>query len=274
MEEKNIKSIGVLGCGWLGLPLAKQLVTAGYSVRGTTTTKEKLTEIKSAGVSPFLSECTASDCSSLAPFLLGLELLIIAIPPGIRQHPTKRFDLVIEEIIKEVNAHKIRKVIFISSTSVYGQAVGKIDESHEANPDSESGKQLLACEQKLLINPFFESCILRFGGLIGPNRHPFFSLVRKGEISNAEGRINLIHRTDCIGLITTCILNFKGKVVYNGVTPYHPSRKKYYTEMAKLAELPIPVFLSTNKKDRVISSAKIQTAFGFRFMVENLLTLN
>ena len=54
MKEKNIKSIGVLGCGWLGLPLAKQLVTAGYSVRGTTTTKEKLTEISRIEINLFI----------------------------------------------------------------------------------------------------------------------------------------------------------------------------------------------------------------------------
>ncbi len=273
MMEKSTKLIGVLGCGWLGLPLAKQLVDAGYVVRGTTTSKEKLAKIKSQGVTPFLSECTVNDCSSLAPFLLALDLLIIAIPPGIRQNPGKRFDLVMEEIIKEVNAQEVKKVVFISSTSVYGQASGEIDETLKAKPTSESGKQLLACEQKLLINPFFESCIIRFGGLIGPNRHPIFSLAKKGQISNAEGRINLIHLIDCIGLILACVTKFKGNITFNGVTPYHPSRKKYYTEMAALAILPTPVFLSKKAHDRVISSAKIQTALDYRFVVENLLIL-
>ncbi|MDA9294871.1 hypothetical protein N9P98_03480 [Flavobacteriaceae bacterium] len=43
--------------------------------------------------------------------------------------------------------------------------------------------------------------------------------------------------------------------------------------MAALATLPTPVFLSEKAHDRVISSAKIQTALDYRFVVENLLIL-
>lgn len=274
MEGKKIKSIGVLGCGWLGLPLAKQLVMDGYSVRGTTTTKEKLSAIESVGAIPFLSECTVNDCASLAPFLENLDLVIIAIPPGIRQNPKKRFDLLVDEIIKQIVAQTVAKVIFISSTSVYGQATGEIDETQATHPTTESGKQLVACEQKLLKNPFFDACILRFGGLIGPNRHPIFSLVKKGPIKNADAKINLIHLTDCIRLIQAVIPYLNGNMVFNGVSPYHPSRKEYYSEMAKLAKLPMPVFVSGKLNDRMISSAKIQKVLKSDFVVENLLTLN
>ncbi len=274
MKEEKIKSIGVLGCGWLGLPLAKQLVMDGYSVRGTTTTKAKLSAIESIGAIPFLSECTVDDSTSLTPFLENLDVVIIAIPPGIRQEPKKRFDLIVDEIIRQVIVQGVQKVVFISSTSVYGQATGEIDEATAICPMTESGKQLAACEQKLLKSPYFESCILRFGGLIGPNRHPIFSLVKKGQIKNGEAKINLIHLTDCIGLIQACLLDFKGNSVFNGVTPYHPSRAKYYSEMAKLAGLPTPIFIPGNANNRTISSAKIQKTLNVAFVVENLLTLN
>ena len=274
MKGEKIKSIGVLGCGWLGLPLAKQLVMNGYSVRGTTTTKAKLSTIESVGATPFLSECTINDCTSLAPFLENLDLVIIAIPPGIRQKPNKRFDLIVDKIIGQIIVQGVQKVVFISSTSVYGQATGEIDETHVTCPTSESGKQLAACEQKLLKNPYFESCILRFGGLIGPNRHPIFSLVKKGQIKNGDAKINLIHLTDCIGLIQACLQGFKGNSIFNGVTPYHPSRKKYYSEMAKLAGLSTPTFTSGNSNNRTISSTKIQKTLNVVFAVENLLTLN
>ena len=46
MSSENKKIIGILGCGWLGLPLAKELVEEGYIVRGSTTQASKLDKIK------------------------------------------------------------------------------------------------------------------------------------------------------------------------------------------------------------------------------------
>ena len=42
MSVENKKIIGILGCGWLGLPLAQQLVEDGHIVRGSTTQNSKL----------------------------------------------------------------------------------------------------------------------------------------------------------------------------------------------------------------------------------------
>jgi 3-hydroxyisobutyrate dehydrogenase-like beta-hydroxyacid dehydrogenase len=46
--------ISILGCGWLGLPLAKVLVKNGFSVKGSTTTQDKILVLKQLGVDPFL----------------------------------------------------------------------------------------------------------------------------------------------------------------------------------------------------------------------------
>ena len=46
--------ISILGCGWLGLPLAKALLEKGFSVNGSTTSTEKLSILENAGISPFL----------------------------------------------------------------------------------------------------------------------------------------------------------------------------------------------------------------------------
>ncbi len=43
-----------MGCGWLGLPLAKALAEGGYLVRGTTTSEYKLGMLQNEGIAPFL----------------------------------------------------------------------------------------------------------------------------------------------------------------------------------------------------------------------------
>ena len=48
------KEISLLGCGWLGIPLASSLVKKGFAVKGSTTSSDKLEILKSEGVIPYL----------------------------------------------------------------------------------------------------------------------------------------------------------------------------------------------------------------------------
>ena len=40
--------ISILGCGWLGLPLAVELISKGYKVNGSTTSMTKVRELEAA----------------------------------------------------------------------------------------------------------------------------------------------------------------------------------------------------------------------------------
>ena len=48
--------ISILGCGWLGLPLAESLIKDGHEVKGSTRDPEKLGQIREQGINPFLLE--------------------------------------------------------------------------------------------------------------------------------------------------------------------------------------------------------------------------
>ena len=82
----NQNRIGIIGCGWLGLPLAKTLILNNYKVKGSTTTKNKLEILKKEGIEPYLIEITENSISaSINSFLNELDILIINIPPKIRK---------------------------------------------------------------------------------------------------------------------------------------------------------------------------------------------
>ena len=103
--------ISVLGCGWLGLPLAKHLVTNGFSVKGSVRSKEKLELLHSASVTPFLLDIDGEITEpSWAPFL-DSDILIIAIPSKNQSGFTS--------LISILKTSSIKHVIFVSSTSVY-----------------------------------------------------------------------------------------------------------------------------------------------------------
>ena len=49
-----METISILGCGWLGVPLAEYLIKCGYRVKGSTRTKEELAVLESKGIEPSL----------------------------------------------------------------------------------------------------------------------------------------------------------------------------------------------------------------------------
>lgn len=280
-----MKQISILGCGWLGLPLAKALIEKGNSVKGSTTSENKLSVLENAGINPFivvLSEVeetfeSESVSENISTFLAESEILIIDIPPKLRA--VQNLSTSIEEmifvkkiknLIPFIERSVVKKVLFVSSTSVYGDDNEFITEETIPNPETESGKQLLLAENLLQNNSKFETTILRFGGLIGEDRHPVKFLAGKENIENPDAPVNLIHQKDCIAIIEEIINQSKWNEVFNAVAPFHPTREVYYTQKAVEMNLPLPKFSSekTNIK-KIISSEKIESVLDYKFGTEN-----
>ncbi|MBC7525300.1 MAG: NAD(P)H-binding protein [Flavobacterium sp.] len=270
-----MKQLSILGCGWLGFPLAKSLLSDGFKVNGSTTTFEKLTVLKSSNIKPFqiLLEDKKDSQSNLMQeefdlFLKDSEILIINIPPKLRGDYKENFVQKIHNCIPNIEKSSVKKVIFISSTSVYSDKNRVVTENSIAVPETESGKQLLETEKLLLENSNFETTIIRFGGLIGEDRNPIKFLSGRKNIENPYAPINLIHQKDCIGMIKTVIkLNCWGEL-FNGVAPYHPSRKEYYIQKAIDQNLPLPEFdYSKPSMGKTILSDKVQTILKYKFKI-------
>lgn len=273
-----MKKISILGCGWLGLPLAKKLIEKGHLVNGSTTSENKLSILENIGINPFLLALESESVSeSINDFLDNSEILIIDIPPKLRGSNAdssdsykKIFVEKIENLIPFVEKSTVKNVLFVSSTSVYGDENGIITEDTNANPETESGKQLLLAEALLQKNQNFETTILRFGGLIGEDRHPVKFLAGKENLENPDAPVNLIHQNDCIGIIQEIINQSKWNEVFNAVAPFHPTREEYYTQQAKQQNLILPKF-STEKSNikKLISSEKTANSLGYQFGLEN-----
>lgn len=262
-----MKQISVLGCGWLGMPLAKQLLQNGYAVNGSTTTESKLELLEKVGISPFLISLKANDSSrEVTVFLENSEILIINIPPGLRGNSGENFVAKMENLIPFIEKSSVEKVIFVSSTSVYADENKVVTEETFPKPETESGKQLHVSENLLLNNSNFQTTVLRFGGLIGEDRHPIKFLFGRNNIENPEAPINLIHQTDCIEIIQKIIEKEVWNTVFNAVAPFHPSRKKYYTEKAMAMHLHPPQFNENQTSvGKTVSSDKLISVLNYDF---------
>lgn len=261
-------NISILGTGWLGLPLAQKLQEK-HTVKGSVTSQEKMQQLRDAGITPYqikiFSEGVQGDLTS---FLTHSEILIIDIPPGLRGNPEIDFIAKVGRIMDYIEKSAIEKVLFVSSTSVYKDEADFPDytEEDEANGTSEAAKQLISSEKMLLNNNHFQTTVIRFGGLIGPGRHPVNYLANKTGIKNPKAPVNLIQQKDCIGIINQIIQKESWNMIFNAAFPEHPFKEEYYTKTAKQMNLNPPKFDQNGiSKGKKISSLHSKNVLGYEF---------
>ena len=267
----NAKQLSILGCGWLGLPLAKSFIEKGWSVKGSTTSVAKMEALKEEGIIPYLIELSQNQVSGeFKDFLQGSEILIINIPPQIKtsEGPFIEKMKVLMPIIK---SSTISKLLFVSSTSVYSDKDVVITEKSLRDGTTESGKQLVETEQYLENLDFLQTTIVRFGGLIGAGRNPAKYLAGRQGVDSPNAAVNLIDQQDCIGIIQAIIDKEAWGTSFNAATPDHPSKKDYYNKKTSESNLEPPSFDYSNLgTGKIISSEKLIKELDYHFKTTKL----
>ncbi len=271
---KNLSnSISIIGCGWLGFPLAKELAKEHWQVKGSTTSEFKLETLKLAEIEPFSIMFPTEN--SIDPDIFKTKILLINIPPD-RKNPDviNSYEEIINQLLQNANneGKSIEKVIFISSTSVYEKAPGIYEESCNIHPDDEIGRAIVAAE-KMIINSGMPYLILRFGGLAGPGRHPGKFLKGRKEIKYGDQSINYLHLDDAIGVIKYFASHEISNEIFNVVAPHHPTKKDFYEKMAKSIGLEPPIFseLASSAK-RIISVEKLLNKTDYKYKYPDPMT--
>lgn len=259
------KTISILGCGWLGTALGKSLLRKGWKVKGSTSSTPSYNRLEMTGISAFYVRVGTEEVEIDYNSFFSTDTLVVSLPP-------ERTELVVEDYpqrIKQV-AHKVEemgveKVLFISSTSVYALQNKEVREGDEGNPDKLSGKALLEAEKILLNKTNFKTTVLRFGGLIGYDRNPA-KFIRNKKSAHGEAPVNLIHRDDCVGIITSMLEKEIWGEVFNASCPEHPTKKQFYTKAAQLCDLEPPVFSEEGEGFKIVNSKKLIKALDYRFL--------
>ena len=263
------KNISIIGCGWLGLPLAEDLINTGHLVKGSTTSSDKIERLKTAGILPFLISISEDGITGpIEDCLKKSEILIINIPPGLRKNHEADFIKKMNLLCRHIENSDIKKVLYISSTSVYEEDddIPIITEKSAPNGQSYSAKQLIGAEQVFKTNSNFKTTLLRFGGLIGGDRNPAKYLSGQTQVKDPDGPVNLIHQKDCIAIIKSILKNEHWNTDFNAAAPQHPTRKTYYTALCDMQNLPLPQFDHTTKsKGKIISSNKVERILNYNF---------
>jgi nucleoside-diphosphate-sugar epimerase len=261
MKGATMQTISILGSGWLGFPLAQHFILMGHHVKASTTSESRLSELSSLKVEPFIVDI-GQLLSNLRTFLQA-KVLIINIP-------SKNIDG-FSNLIKEIEKSDIENVLFVSSTSVYKN---KNKTLFESDGEESTTNPLLTIENLFRNSSKIETTIVRFGGLIGYSRHPgkFFS---KGRIvRNPDSNVNLIHRDDCIEIISLIIKQEVWGEVFNCCADTHPTKREFYTYAAKSIGVSAPEFVNSGAKSfKIISNQKVKQILNYEFLHPDLMKI-
>ena len=233
----------------------------GHYVKASTTSESRLPEISSIKCEPFIIDIEGVP-DNLQTFLQA-KVLIVNIP-------SKNIDA-FRNLVKEIDKSEIEKVLFVSSTSVYEDNNKIISES---DGEESTTSPLLTIEKLFRNCKKIKTTIIRFGGLIGYSRNPgrFFSKGRL--ISNPDANVNLIHRDDCIGIITQIIEQEVWGEVFNCCADTHPTKRDFYSQAAKAIGGLTPKFASSGTTSfKIISNHKVKHFLNYTFLRPDLMKI-
>lgn len=257
-------TVSILGCGWLGTALGKKLLRNRYVVKGSTHSADRYNQLESTGIQPYFLKVSPDYTDIDYANFFNTDILVISLPPGRTGDVEEVFPKQIGQVIQYIQSIGIKKVLFISSTSVYESKNTEVREGDEGQPEKPSGKALLTAEKMLLELENVQTTILRFSGLIGADRNPARFLARKNEV-DGEAPVNLIHRDDCVDIILAVFEKEIWGEVLNACSPGHPTKKDFYSKAARISNLPVPVFSSNSEKFKVVNSDKLIGLLNYRF---------
>ncbi len=266
------KTISILGCGWLGLPLAEFLLAKGFAVKGSTTSAEKLPLLAQKSINPFLFDLRIGAARMNAGKLdewrefLQTDILIINIPPqtdvyGHDAHAAQIRHFTYPLIFSYV------KIIYISSTSVYPENRQTATETSvvtEGNAMVKAEKVVL--EEIALENGLPRATVLRCGGLMGYNRIPGKYVAGK-TVATGNVPVNFVHRDDVVRIIYEIIRQEKWGETYNIVAPRHPARREIYARNVQEFGYAPPMYDDSQTPGyKLVSSAKVSRELGYEFL--------
>ena len=259
------KLISILGCGWLGLPLAEQLLKTGYTVKGSTTSAEKADWLRKKGIDAHQLQLNPEPIGNLDA-LVQADTLIIDIPPkagklGDEFHPQQ-----IQYVVEAVRKASVKHVIYVSSTSVYPDLNRVVTEEDVTKPEQSAAQALVQAEQLVRsLEPACQVTILRCGGLLGYDRMPG-KYVAGRTVDTGAVPVNYLHPDDAVGILLTIVQgNITG--TFNAVSPEHPTREAIYRKNCADFGYELPTFVAPAEPIpyKIISPAKLIQATNYPY---------
>jgi nucleoside-diphosphate-sugar epimerase len=269
-------TISILGCGWLGYPLALELVREGYIIKGSSRSEKKLQSMREEEISSFFISFDPLGKGARINEFFKSDIIIIAIPPATSSNPSYYHPNQIMNIRDHIQRSEVQACIYISSTVVYPDSNGVVTEETAVLSENDRAFAIVQAE-KILQESSVPIAIIRCGGLMGYDRIPvtYLSYLMHEQIQRNKARksadtpVNYVHRDDVIGIIKHVLDKKSWGEIFNAVAPEHPLRRDII-----LSKFPDSIILETSGFDgsyKVVDGNKVSHLLDYRYKYPNPL---
>ena len=271
----------VIGCGYLGFELARQLVQRGHRVWGIRRNIDDASRLRSAGIQPLEADVTQPETLKRLPRSIEWVINAVSSMKGDSEVYQQVYLGGTRHLIRHLSpSSTLKRYLHVSSTSVYGQTDGSwITEAAERHPTTATSQILVETEDELFRahhDQQFPASIVRASGIYGPGRGYLFQQYLKNQarlVGDGSRLINMIHVTDLVGAMITLLEHGQSGMAYN-VTDSEPvTQLEFFTFLSQQLDKPLPPAASagelkqrkralTNKR---VSNRRLIEEIGYQF---------
>jgi len=227
----------IIGCGDVGLRVARRLRDSGIAVTGLVRSESSAAALQAEGI-----DTRTGDLDSDTVVLPAADRIFWFAPPP--THGTQ--DPRLRRALACLDQRTPRRLVYISTSGVYGDCQGRwIDESESLKPQTDRGRRRLDAEQVLAEFGERTRCevvILRVPGIYGPGRLPVERLRRQLPVVQESECpwTNRIHANDLATIALAAMDRGRPGAAYNVADGRPTTMTDYFTRSARLLGLPEP----------------------------------
>jgi len=254
MQSFGKPRILIIGCGDIGLRVAKQLIRH-YKVFALTSQASRFAELRAVGATPLLGDL--DEPNSLWRLSAIAETVIHLAPPQNRGRLDQRTRNLTRILSQRPN--QVRRLIYVSTTGVYGNHSGAhVRETTPVQPESERAWRRVDAERVLRLwapSHGVSLTILRVPGIYAMDRLPLERIEAKTPalVPEEDAYSNHIHSEDLARLVCAAVYHGKPQRVINACDGGETKMGDYFDQVADAFALARPPRLPAQELQSLVS---------------------
>ena len=257
-EGKAAQSVLVIGCGYIGAQLLRNLSRSGWKASGTTLSESSADALRSEGLEVVAADLRISDLRVLTE---NNPSVVVHCASSGKGGAVAYREIFLETTTRLIQDTNFEHLIFTSSTSVYAQTDGSlVTETDSAEPERETGKILRETEELVLAR---QGTVLRLAGIYGPGRCVPLEKLLSGEAvveGDGERIMNSIHRDDAVSALYLAAAN-RCQGIFNVADNTPVTQLEWFQWVCARLGRPLPPSAPRNlNRKRAWTSKKVSNA--------------
>ena len=231
----------IVGCGYVGIRLARLLITRGATPLGIVRSLDSVQRLQKFGIKAVVADLDDKNALDvLSSACSNSRVFYFAPPPALGET-----DVRIKNFIDICDRVPPKRIVYISTSGVYGDCKGAwVNETRSPNPQTARAKRRWHAERSLMAwqeEKSVELVILRVGGIYGPGRLPLSRLAKTTLICPDEAPYsNRIHVDDLVQVCAAADRIARNGETFNVADGHPTTMTDYFYRVADLAGVPKP----------------------------------